>query len=462
MKLYNSLSREKEDFKPLNDGEVLMYSCGPTVYQRAHIGNFRTYTMVDALHRVLLANKYKVRYITNITDVGHLTGDNLGDASTGDDRMEMIAKKESKSIWDIANEYTEIFLDDYQKMNLLPPEKFPKATDHIEEQIKLIQELEKKGFTYQISDGIYFDTSKFPNYGELSNIDQIEVGARLNENTEKKNKKDFALWKFNLADEKRQMEWDSPWGVGFPGWHIECSAMSMKYLGKTLDIHCGGEDLKSTHHPNEIAQSEAVTEKTFSNFWYHVSFLLIDGKKMGKSLGNAYTLDELNEKGFDPMVLKYFYYTGHYRKQINLTFEALESAKIALNNLREIVSEGNPASAEGYGVAKEKYEEFVNEISDDVNTAKGLAVVWSIAKDKNLTAEQKAMTILECDKVLGLKLDKQDSVKIPNQVLELGEKRKEARINKDWALSDQIRDQINLLGFEVIDKNGTQSFKKKI
>ncbi|HMP67225.1 MAG TPA: cysteine--tRNA ligase [Candidatus Paceibacterota bacterium] len=407
MNLYNSLTRKKEIFEPLNSGEVKMYSCGPTVYQTTHIGNFRTYTMVDLLHRVLLANGYKVKYITNITDVGHLTGDNFGDSSIGTDRMENAAKQESRSIWEIAEQYTNTFINDYKKMNLLLPEKFVKATDHIKEQIELIQNLEKKGFTYKISDGIYFDTSKFPNYGQISDLDPKDIAGRIDENTEKKNKRDFALWKFNTANEKRQMEWDSPWGIGFPGWHIECSAMSMKYLGQTLDIHCGGEDLRSTHHPNEIAQSESVTGKIFSRFWFHVAFLLIDGKRMGKSLNNAYSVTDLEKKGYDAMVLKYFYYTGHYQKKINLTDEALDSARNALEKLRKIVSAGVDSAGENNKslIVKEKYDEFLAVVSDDLNTAKGLAVLWSIAKDKNLSPEQKAATILECDNVLGLQID---------------------------------------------------------
>lgn len=466
MKIFNSLTRKKEVFIPMDPDKVLMYSCGPTVYQRAHIGNFRTYTMVDVLHRVLIANNYKVKHVTNITDVGHLTGDNLGDSSTGDDRMEIAARRNLKSIWEIAEEFTGIFLRDYHDMNLLSPEIFAKATDNIAEQIKLIEELEKKGFTYKISDGIYFDTGKFPSYGQLSNLDNIDSRARIDGNIEKRNRRDFALWKFNLSKEKRQMEWKSPWGVGFPGWHIECSAMSMKYLGPKIDIHCGGEDLMSTHHPNEIAQTEAVTGETFSRYWFHVAFLLIDGKKMSKSLNNSYSIDDLAKKGFDTMALKYFYYSGYYRKQINLTDTALESAKRSLINLREVVFSGRDGKSED--IMTSRYNEFLEKISDDLNTAEALSVLWSIVRDKSLTSQEKAMTILECDKVLGLRLDIDNSKgsnkdpDLPDEVSRLAEKRIIARNSKDWSESDRLREEINKLGFEVLDTSGGQVIKASV
>ena len=331
LKIFNSLSRQIEEFKPLNSSFVGFYTCGPTVYSFAHIGNFRTYITADLLIRVLKYNGYEVKYIMNLTDVGHLTGDNSGDADTGEDRMEKTAKKEGKTAWEVAEFYTQAFLNDYKALRLIEPEQFVKATDHIKEQIGLICILEEKGYAYKISDGIYFDTSKFKNYGQLSSLDQIREGARVEINPEKKNPRDFALWKFSFPEGRpfdsarddeaslRQMECDSPWGIGFPGWHIECSAMSMKYLGETFDIHVGGMDIKETHHPNEIAQSEAATGKKFVNYWVHGAFILVNGEKMSKSKGNLYRVYDLEKEGYDPMSLRYLYLQTHYRKAVSYT-----------------------------------------------------------------------------------------------------------------------------------------------
>ncbi len=309
MKLYNSLSRKVEEFKSIKPKNVGVYTCGPTVYDYLTIGNWRTYVLGDLVLRTLKYLGYDVQYIMNITDVGHLTGDNLGDADVGEDRMEKSAKREGKSAWDVAKFYTEDFLDGFGKLNLLEPLQFSKATEHIKEQIKLVLAIEERGFTYQIDDGIYFDTQKYESqgnkYGELSTLDKIKEGARVKANPQKKDPRDFALWKFSPKNKKRDMEWKSPWGVGFPGWHVECSAMSMKYLGKQFDIHVGGEDLRSTHHPNEIAQSEAATgKKPFVKYWIHGAFLQVDGGRMGKSLGNAYTLQDIEKKGFESLTLR--------------------------------------------------------------------------------------------------------------------------------------------------------------
>jgi len=343
MKLFNSLSRQIEDFIPFNDKKVGIYTCGPTVYSFVTIGNWRTYFLGDIVVRALQYLGYETDYVMNITDVGHLTGDNLGDASTGDDRLEKAAVKENKTAWDIANMYTDDFLEGYELLDLRKPKVFCKATDHIAEQIEMVKIIEEKGFVYKTSDGLYFDTAKYETtgnvYGKLSNIDQVKEGTRVEPNPEKKDPRDFALWKFsypngrdfdsNQDDEntRRQMEWGSPWGLGFPGWHIECSAMSRKYLGDQFDIHIGGEDLRSTHHPNEIAQSECATgKKPFVKYWLHGAFLQIDGGRMGKSLGNAYTITDIVNKGFLPEHLRYFYLTGHYRQPLNFTWESLENA----------------------------------------------------------------------------------------------------------------------------------------
>ena len=337
------MTRKIEEFKPIKGNKVGVYTCGPTVYDYLSIGNWRTYFLGDLVVRVLKYLDYEVDYIMNITDVGHLTGDNLGDADTGEDRMEKASKKESKTAWDIAKFYTDDFLKSYDKLNLLQPKKFTKATEYIKEQIELIEKIEKKGFIYKAEDGIYFNIQAYEKagnkYGELSTLDEIKEGARVKTKIKKKDPRDFALWKFSPKNEKRQMEWKSPWGTGFPGWHAECSAMSMKHLGEQFDIHIGGEDLKSTHHPNEIVQSEAASgKKPFVKYWIHGAFLQVDGGRMGKSLGNAYRLQDLEKKGFEPLVLRYFYLTGHYRKPLNFTFKALKGVSEAYKKLRSITA----------------------------------------------------------------------------------------------------------------------------
>ncbi|MBX4205959.1 cysteine--tRNA ligase, partial [Candidatus Microgenomates bacterium] len=374
LKIYNSLTKQKEDFKPINPPQVGMYTCGPTVYHYATIGNFRTYTTSDLLLRALNYNNYQVTFIMNLTDVGHLTGDNEGDADTGEDRLQKAANKEGKNAWDIANFYINEFYKDFEKMNLIKPNKFTRATDYIQEQIDLVKKLEKNGFTYKINDGIYFNTIQFEKktgkkYGEISNLDQIKVGARVEPNPQKKNPRDFALWKFSEVPGERHMEWESPWGIGFPGWHLECSAMSMKYLGETFDIHAGGEDLKSTHHPNEIAQSEGATGKKFVNYWMHSSFIKVDGKRMGKSAGNAYTISDIENKGFDPLALRYLYLTAHYKDTLNFTWESLEASQNGLNNLRnQLVSLKDQDQRTVLSSDKqEKIENFRNQFTEAIN-----------------------------------------------------------------------------------------------
>lgn len=464
LQLYNSLSREIEEFKAINPPHVGMYTCGPTVYAFAHIGNFRTYTTADLLIRTLQYNDYEVKYIMNLTDVGHLTGDNSGDADTGEDRMEKSAKKEGKSAWEIAEFYADQFIQDYKELNLTQPEKFAKATDHIKEQIDLIRELEEKGYTYQTSDGIYFDTSAFPHYGELSNLDQIKEGARVEVNPEKRNPRDFALWKFSPKDEKRQMEWDSPWGKGFPGWHIECSAMSMKYLGPTFDIHVGGIDLRETHHPNEIAQSEAATGKKFVNYWVHSAFMLVQGERMSKSKGNNYRLYDLTKEGYEPMALRYLYMQTHYRQEMNFTFPALESAQQALHRLRELVTglRNNPDEGDTK-ITKAFDEQFLEAINDDLNMPKALATMWEMLKS-DASNIAKLNSLLRYDKVLGLELESvnvEESLipleEVPEDVRKLIEERWQFRREKRFNLADQWRNKIKKRGFEIQDiKNGIE------
>lgn len=466
MKIHNSLGRSIEEFKPINPGKVTMYTCGPTVYHYVTIGNWRTYVLSDFVLRTLKYLGYQVDFVMNLTDVGHLTGDNEGDADTGEDRLEKAAKREGKNAWDIAEFYTQDFLEGFKLMNLIEPKVFSKATDHIKEQIDLVTEIEKAGFTYQINDGIYFDVEKYEkagnNYGELSNLDQIKEGARVAVNKEKNDPRDFALWKFSPKNEKRHMEWKSPWGLGFPGWHIECSAMSMKYLGEQFDIHIGGEDLLSTHHPCEIAQAEAATnKKPFVTYWIHGAFLLIDGGKMSKSKGNAYKIQDIKEKGFDPMDLRYFYMSGHYRKKINFTWKALTAAKTARAKLVKQLAELSDETIEGE-IIEQFNTSFKEAISDDFNIPKALAVVWEVLKSDE-KSENKYKTIISFDSVLGLQLKASINELIaktegatesnyPPEVIELIEARAKAREVKDYATADKIRDRLkNEFGVEVVD-----------
>lgn len=441
-----------------------MYTCGPTVYNYATIGNFRTYEMADLLLRTLKFNGYKVDYIMNLTDVGHLTGDNLGDADTGEDRMVKEAEKERKTAWEIASEYTDAFLSDFHKLDLLDPTKFVKATDHIEEQISLVKTLEEKGLTYKTSDGIYFDTVAYEKntgykYGELSNLDQIKEGARVEINPEKKNPRDFALWKFSPEGVKRDMEWDSPWGVGFPGWHVECSAMSMKYLGNTFDIHTGGEDLKSTHHPNEIAQSQGATGKKFVDYWVHGAFLTIDGGRMGKSLGNAYTISDIEKKGFSALDLRYFYLSGKYNEPLNFTWEALTASHNSLEKLKaQAVSlrsqdDRSALSPEKDAKITQYRNDFLMAINDDLNTPKALAAVWSML-GSNIPSADKYDLLMNFDEILGLKLSEVtfSKVQIPNDIQELIQKREGLRKEGKFDEADKIRDQIISRGFNIGDK----------
>jgi len=441
--LTNSLKRKKEKFVALAPPNVGIYTCGPTVYDYAHIGNFRTYTTADILIRALEYNGYKVNYVMNLTDVGHLTGDNIGDSDRGVDRMEEASKREGKSAWDIAKFYTGVFINDMDLLNLRAPNTMPKATDHIKEQIQLVQKLETKKFTYATSDGIYFDTKGFEQktgkkYGELSTLDKIKEGARVDKNREKKDARDFALWKFtypggrsfDLAQDdvfsKRQMEWESPWGIGFPGWHIECSAMSMKYLGESFDIHIGGEDLRSTHHPNEIAQSEAATGERFVKYWIHATFLQVEGKRMSKSSGNIFTIGDIVKKKIDPLALRYLYLTANYRDTLNFTWEALYSAQSALDKLRQYMlplqSNSNRTSLSGTDkdtslseAKKDRIDnfnkDFASFINDDLNTSRGLAVLWEVLKS-SIPSKDKYELVLSFDEVLGLRIKDLIPVKI--------------------------------------------------
>ncbi len=453
--LFNSLTRKKEKFVPLKDKLVTMYNCGPTVYERPHIGNFRAYIFADALRRVLEFNGYQVKQIINITDVGHLTSD----ADTGEDKIEKSAREKKKSAWEIARYFEKLFKEDFKKLNLKKPFKFPRATEHIKEMIELIKILEKKGYTYKISDGIYFDTSKFKDYGKLGNLKKRkDLLPRIEVNTEKRNPFDFALWKFSPKDKKRQMEWQSPWGIGFPGWHIECSAMAMKYLGKTIDIHTGGIDHLTVHHPNEIAQSEAATGKKFVRYWLHVNFLLVEGQKMSKSLGNIFTLEHIEKRGFSPLAFKYLVLTSHYRSEMNFTWQAMESAENAYRNLIENVSgelimdadlRGNKKNV-NYSLRESASKEILNIINNDLDTPKLIAKIWEVLRS-NKSFEYKKNFVLLADEILGLGLEKLIKRKIPQKIKDKVLLREKLRKEKNWAMADKIREELLKLGYKIED-----------
>ena len=460
--LYNTLKRNKEEFTPIRSGEVGLYTCGPTVYNFAHIGNLRTYIFEDILKRVLLYNGYQVRHIMNITDVGHLTGDR----DMGEDKMEKGSRREGKTAWEIAEFYTEAFKTDIRQLNILEPDIWVKATDTIDDQIKLIESLEAKGFTYRTRDGIYFDTSKFPNYTKLSHqdLESLQEGARVEKNPEKRNATDFALWKFSPAGIRRQMEWDSPWGIGFPGWHIECSAMSMKYLGDQLDIHCGGTDHIDVHHTNEIAQSEAATNKQFFNCWMHGAFLIIaGGKKMAKSDENFLTLENaFAKRDLNPLVYRFAAFQTHYRKPMEYSDESVLAARNGLqhlqNQVRQTAQNASGQTGNVNDVFKAKFLEMVN---DDLNMPRALAVVQELLKSDINDAEKYA-TMLNYDQVLGLKLDQLVKPEaLPDEIARLAEERRAARAAKNWAQSDQLRDRIQEMGYVVQDtKDGMKVIKK--
>lgn len=454
MNIYNTLSRKLEEFKPIKRGEAGIYSCGPTVYWYQHIGNLRTYIFSDILRRVLEYNGFKIKQIMNVTDVGHLTSD----ADTGEDKMERAAKKEGKKASEISNYYWDIFKKDFKKLNIQEPTKWTKATEYIKEQITLIKKLEKKGFTYQTKDGIYFDTSKFPNYAKFAklNVEELKAGKRVDMG-EKKNKTDFALWKFSLKAEKRQQEWDSPWGVGFPGWAIECSAMAMEELGETIDIHTGGEDHIPIHHTNEIAQSEAANEKKFVNYWIHGAFLLSKGEKISKSKGGLYTISELEKLGYDPLDYRYLCLTTKYRMPLNFTLESLDAAKNSLKRLKEKIQELDKKTK---GDTKEFKKLFLQAINQDLNMPKALAILQKVIKTNKLGGKEKLTLIKEFDKVLALDLTKIKKVEIPKEILNLIKEREKARKSKEWDLSDKLREEIKSKGFMVEDGESGPKLKR--
>ncbi len=456
LRLYNTLTRQIEDFQPLKGKTVRMYSCGPTVYDYAHIGNLRSFIFADVLRRVLELNRYHVNMVMNVTDVGHL----VNDADNGEEKLEVASRREGKSAWEIAKFYTDAFVRDLERLNVLKPSVMPRATDHIKEQIALVKKLQKKGFTYRTSDGIYFDTVKFPEYGKLSGqkLEEKEAGARVEVNTEKHKPWDFALWKFSPKEGKREMEWDSPWGKGFPGWHIECSAMSRKYLRQPFDIHTGGIDHVSVHHANEMAQSEAAYGTPLAKIWMHGEFLLVNDRRMGKSEGNLITIDEIVRRGISPMAYRYFTLGAHYRSKLNFTGEALDAAQNALTNLYDAVRTW-PAPR---GHAKEYEERFLIAVNNDLNTPEALAVMWDLVKSDE-TPRRKGAALLQFDRVLGLGLEKYIGVaiEIPPDVQALVKERDVARTEKNFARADELRRDIEARGFIIEDTPQGSTIKQQ-
>lgn len=447
LKIYNTLTRKKEEFKPIDKNEVKIYSCGPTVYYFAHIGNLRAYLFMDNLRRVLKYNGYKLKHAMNITDVGHL----VSDADEGEDKMLKASRRENKNPFEIADFYTKAFVEDMKKLNVDMPEIICKATEHIKIMEDYVKQIIKNGYAYETENTIYFDTSKLEKYGVLSNrnIDEQKAGARVELDSEKRNPSDFALW--IKAPENHLMKWESFWGECYPGWHLECSAMSEKYLGETFDIHTGGMDHIPVHHENEIAQGKGYCGKIPAHYWMHVDFLQVNGGKMSKSLNNLYTLKDLEERGYLPEVYRMFNFSSHYKKPINFTFEAMESAKVALNRLREGYKrhlEGNDEVEES--IIKEFEDRFLEAINDDLNMPQAMSVVWDLIKYEK-KSPLLAKTLLKFDNVLGLNIDKEEKIDLPEEIMQIIEERKIARENKDWNKSDELRDKLVNLGYTVKD-----------
>lgn len=444
MLLYNTATRKKEEFVPMKKGRVGVYSCGPTVYWNQHIGNMYAFTEWDVLTRVLRYLDYEVRWVMNITDVGHMTSD----ADEGDDKMEKGAKREGLSVWDIAKKYENQFLDSMDKLGIVRPEVICRATEHISEQIELIKKIEANGFTYKTKTGLVFDTAKFGNYAKFANLklDEMESGARVEVDSEKKHPWDFLLWVTNQPE--HVMKWDSPWGVGFPGWHIECTAMSTKYLGETFDIHTGGIEHIGVHHTNEIAQGFGAFGHQTANYWMHNAWLTLKKGKMSKSSGGGYTAQQLEEMGYQPLAFRYLVMSSHYRKGLVFSLDSLKAAQTALAKLREFVG-----GVGGGGVVDKEYKKvFIERISDDLAMPEAIALVWQLVKDNEIKPEDKKATLLNFDKVLGLRLqDKSEEEEVPQEIRQLAEQRQRAREEKNWPESDRLREELREKGYAVDD-----------
>ncbi|PIZ74607.1 cysteine--tRNA ligase [Candidatus Peregrinibacteria bacterium CG_4_10_14_0_2_um_filter_43_11] len=461
MKIYNTLTRQKEELKPIHDKKVGLYCCGPTVYNYAHIGNLRSFLFEDFLRRTLEFNDYDVNQVMNITDVGHLTSD----SDEGEDKMEKGAKREGKTVWEIAEHYTTAFFDDIDALNIKRATHYPKATDHIEEMIRLVQRIEANGYTYQAGGNVYFDTGKMEDYGKLTG-GTVETRhsaspehTRIDVDPNKKHPHDFVLWFTESKHGNQDMQWESPWGKGFPGWHLECSAMSMKYLGKQFDIHCGGIDHVPVHHTNEIAQTEAATgKKPWVKYWMHGEFLLVgSGGKMAKSGDNFVILQTLRDRGFDALDYRYFCMQAHYRKELKFSWEGLEAAKTARRRLHDRANVGTCHDTSGKDainrVSGDYMQKFNTAINDDLNIPQSLSITWELVDDTSVPNEEKMATLSKFDEVLGLKLGEKEVHDTPKEIEELIEQRDTARLKKDWATSDTLRKEIEDAGWIVEDKN---------
>jgi cysteinyl-tRNA synthetase len=472
MKLYNTLSRQVEEFVPLEPPLVKLYACGITAYDYTHLGHLRKYTMDDVLVRALHHAGFEVKFVRNVTDVGHLTSD----ADTGEDKLEKGAKKYGSTVWEIAQKFEDYFHYSMDMMNAVRPNVTSKATEHVPGQLEMVKKLEEKGLTYVIpNDGVYFDTSKIDDYGKLARLDVkgLQAGARIETVAGKRNVTDFALWKFERPGENRAMVWESPWHErSFPGWHIECSAIGMEHLGEQLDIHTGGVDHIPVHHTNEIAQSEAVTgKKPFVRYWIHHNFLMVEGQKMSKSLGNVYTIDDLIKKDYDPLAFRLLLLSGHYRSEMNFTWENMEGAQVSWERLLDKVQQflTDKATAvepdETQLALEASYRaRFFQQIENDLKTPEALAVMWELVGDNQLTAAQRYHLLLEFDGILGLglaKVEPAEKISVPSQVQNLLDKRQSAREEENWSEADELRAQIEKLGFKVIDEETGQRLKKR-
>lgn len=455
LRLFDTYQRALREFEPLEADRVRLYACGPTVYDYAHIGNLRTYLFEDLLRRVLEYNGHRVEHVVNITDVGHLTSD--GD--TGEDKMEKGTRRTGLSAWEIAEKYTVAFQEDLKRLKCLDPTLWCRATDHIPEQIETIRQLEEQGLAYRTADGIYFDTARQPQYGHLARLDieGLQAGARV-DMADKRNLTDFALWKLSPDGEQRQMEWDSPWGKGFPGWHTECVAMAVKYLGPYFDIHCGGEDHIAVHHTNEIAQAEGCHRTRLANFWMHGHFLQLDAAKMSKSSGDFLTLQRLVDQGYDPLAYRFFCLGASYRAKLSFNFESLDGAATALERLRAAAHAWGPAGTPDEGFL----QRFAAHINDDLNTPRALALTWELTRADLPPATKKA-TLLQFDRVFGLDLAhwQPTAAAVPDEITHLAQQRQEARAAKDWATADALRDRIAAAGYEVEDTPDGPQVKPK-
>ena len=458
LRFYDNYSRSLREFAPLSpDGPVGLYTCGPTVYDFQHIGNYRTFLFEDTLKRVLRWNGHRVRHVMNITDVGHLTSD----ADTGEDKMEKGARRTGRTAWEIAAMYTQAFQDDIATLNIDPPDVLPRATDHIPEQIEFIADLERRGYTYRTADGVYFDTSRQADYGFLARLDKagLDAGRRVDIG-DKRNATDFALWKFSPPDSARQMEWDSPWGKGFPGWHIECSAMAQRYLGDYFDIHCGGEDHIPVHHTNEIAQTEARVGTRLANFWMHGYFLVLNDAKMAKSAGDFLRVAALADRGYDPLAFRYLCLTGHYRTQLNFTWEALDAAATGLTRMRTAFH-ALPAAAAAAPDA-DALAQFATYVNDDLNTPRALALAWDVLRG-DMRGEVRRATLARFDDVFGLRLQgwQPPRESVPETISALAQARADARKAKQWAEADRLRGELHAAGWEMEDRADGYSLKRR-